>query len=112
MMSELLQMLKISVEIKNKKLINLFFSSQWTQNYTFSNTFNIHGSLCNLIRVELKIVAYKHTVGTQYMQRAQAQGCKGKLKHTFTLAADLKWARLGLGGRMKQDRKCSSQMEM
>ena len=31
--------------------------------------------------------------------------------HTFTLAADLNWARQGLGGRTKQDRKYSSQME-
>lgn len=39
------------------------------------------------------------------------QGCKGKLNYTNTLAADLNWARQGLGGRMKQDRKYSSQME-
>lgn len=34
-----------------------------------------------------------------------------KCTHTFTLAADLNWARQGLGGRTRQDRKYSSQME-
>lgn len=41
------------------------------------------------------------------------QRCKGALNYTntFTLADDLNWATQGLGGRMKQHRKYSSQME-
>lgn len=47
----------------------------------------------------------KHTHTQTKVQKAHRNS------HRLTLAADLNWARQGLGGRAKQDRKYSSQME-
>lgn len=63
--------------------------------------------------MKLKIAADRHILCAHTLNCTD-KGAKSQ-QHThaqaFTLAADLNWARQGLGGRVKQDRKYSSQME-
>lgn len=83
-----------------KKINKSIFSSQWTQNYIFSNNFNIHSSLCNLIRVELKIVAYKRTVGTQYMQTRTGTRVQRQTETYFRFGS---WSKVGQAGPWREN---------